>query len=261
MHREVLSNNEVAELQNKTFLNVEFNSDRQPKFIEKWHIRAVPATLVLTPDGDILANMGDEYDPKVYIEKLNRARTRGEELMKLKKSAAESPNDPEPHLKLAKFYASSDPARQTQYLQGAADAYAKKGSLTDDEKKQAARTLIDLADAKISQGAAPDELGGFAARLDEYGFPANALFLRGIIAYLNGDAEGLYEKMVELRAKYADSDRDEWALVWMGYVLLEVRKDKPAAKKVYEEFLSKYKSSKVYRQMDATYRRELKDIK
>jgi TolA-binding protein len=257
MHKNVFSDGEVAEFQNKNFVSIETNVDRAPESVDTWRIKLVPATFVVTPDRVILHKLGDEYNPKSYRETLRRAMARAEELRKLQKEAADAPDDPEPCLKIVRFCSAPEnraPAAEWE-IEAARRFAARK---TDADREQALAQLQSGADALTTAGASPEVFGRIASLFDDLSRPDLALFFRGIAEHFKNNPDGLYEKMTELRNRHPDSDRDDAALVWMGYVLLQVRKDRPAARRVYQEFVEKYPKSPYFSQVEPIHR-ELKD--
>jgi TolA-binding protein len=242
MHKNVFSNSEVADYQEKNFVSVEINIDRFPDSLKTWGIKVVPLTIILTPDGERLTDMGDEYDAKIYLRKLENVRAKAAKLDELKKNATDAPG----HRALGEFYLSiNDHARAAKSLQVSVDL------------KEDPETLILLGDARIQTGAAPEELEKIADKLSEH--PDNALFLRAMAAYSRGDLQALHDRITDLRATYPDSDKADAAMVWHGYTLMELKKDRKEAKRVYQEFLKKFPNSKLRDHVQSVLRRDLRD--
>lgn len=242
MHKNVFSNSEVAEYQEKNFVSVEINIDRFPEALKTWGIKVVPLSIVLTPDGERLMDMGDEYDAKVYLRKLQDVRAKAAKLDELKKAATDAPG----HRALGEFYLSiNDHARAASSLKVSLD-------LKDDPE-----AWILFADAHIQIGAKPEELETIADKLSAH--PDNALFLRAMASYLRGDLQAMHDRITELREKHPDSDKADAAMVWHGYTLMELKKDRKEAKRVYQEFMKKFPNSKFRDHVQSVLRRELRD--
>lgn len=243
MHKNVFSNGEVADYQNRNFVSVEINIDRFPDSLKTWGVKVVPTSIVLTPDGEKLGSLGDEYDPKPYLRKLEGFKSKAAELEKLKTAAVDAPS----RRALGEFYLGmEDFERAAKSLRASADL------------KPDPDVLILLGDALISQGGQADALDALAEQLLD-AQPDNALYLRALAAFARGDLAAMHDRITQLRADHPDSDKADAAMVWHGYTLMELKKDRKEAKRLYQEFLKKYPNSKFFGHVQSVLRRELRD--
>ncbi len=237
MHKETYSDAAVVAYHRKNFVAIEINIDRYNKSVDAWRVKTVPATYVVYPDGTILSTMLDEYDAKAYLQKLDKALEKARQLEKMIKK--------EDWAALADYYtANKNPRRAADCHQAMADALKKKEKLSDEDKKRAIELIVKAADARIDLGAKVEDIEAAASDLDSLGVDDKALYYSGVADYLRGDPEMLFEKMRQLRERHPGSDKDDAAMMWINYVLVNVRKDAAAARKNCEEFFEKHPQSK-----------------
>lgn len=74
LENETLTHPELAKYVNESFVPVHLDADKEQKVTEILEVQALPCTVVLSPNADMLGRIDGFFDPGPYYQKISAAR-------------------------------------------------------------------------------------------------------------------------------------------------------------------------------------------
>lgn len=245
MDAETYSNAGVIAYSNKGFVNVSIALDAANDVATQFGVDAIPATFLVTPEGERVRKWEGYLGPEAYRKGLEGAVSAHQKVKEIESKLKGDPDNFDLHMEAGGLYETLARSR------AAADALKKAASKAPDGKTQAAllaRALLQLYEVEISDGL-NDEFLAVAAQLDKLdadgklGHKADAIAARARVA-LNrerrDDAIRLLEEIVE---KHPGSARAPASLLSLADLYHHHRKDNARAGKTLRQLIEKYPRS------------------
>lgn len=278
MDVDTFGNGDVATACAKAFVCVDLDVDKHKDLVKQYQIDRVPTAVVLLPDGDLIELL-DGYAPAgEFKEWLGHVSEDFARFRKAEEKARKSPDDPEATCQLVESMLRLNLSeRAAKASQAGLSRHFKGGASTREERMAKAELLVHLGDAYLDLGESPKKILGVAKDLEELdpggklGFEVRVIFLRAatddLLSHeLEEDARELETKgkkapaaksrtdarklqtsvlsrLEECLEKYPENDRSDAILMWLGHLIIEVRNDPAAARKMFERVIEKYPNS------------------
>lgn len=207
MEADTFSNKDVAEYVNKAFVNVELSTDQESnrKVAGEFGVTAIPATYLVTADGERIGRWVGYLGPQEYKSALEKGVAAYKRLKELEPKLKEKPEDFELNKEVAGIYASMGRGHK------AVEHY----------KKAAARA----PDAKAACGLHNDAI----ETLGKLGYKDNALVVFAMDDAGNPKYDDAPAKFEQITTRWPDSDKADPALMWTGYIHHEFKNDNEKA--------------------------------
>jgi thioredoxin-related protein len=278
MDAETFSNQEVGTACAKGFIAVALDADREKDLTKKYGIERVPTAAVLLPEGELVEIL-DGYAPAgEFSEWLSHVAKHYSRYRQVEDEHRKSPDDPEAVCRLAEaLLRLNQSSRAAKAIRTGLALFSKDEVLPPARRRNKAELLVHLGDAYLDLGESPKKMIDVAQEIDKtdpggkLGFEIHAMFLRAATDDLlaheleegareleskgkkaaaaknRADARKLetsvLSRLEECLEKYPESDRTDAILMWLGHLVIEVRNDPVAARKIFERVTEKYPNS------------------
>jgi len=245
MGADTYSNAAVIEFSNKHFVNVEIRTDKDGDTAQKFRVDAIPATFLLSPDGDRVSSWIGYVGPEDYTQGLGKAATAHKKLKEIEPKLKASPDDLALNREAAELYEAMTDHRN------AADFYRKLASKAG-EKKAKAEFLVKLlkqlynleVDDALNAGIL--EAAGQLDALDgdgKLGVQDDAEMARGMVAINREKFDDAISKFQGVADRWPEGDKAPLALLWLGDLYHHAKKNNDKAEKLLKTLIEKYPKS------------------
>lgn len=244
MEADTFSNKDVAEYVNKTFVNVELNTDQESnhKLAGEFGVTGIPATYLVTADGERIGQWVGYLGPQEYQSALEKGVAAYKRLKELEPKLKEKPEDFELNKEVAGIYASMGRGRK-------AVEHYKKAAAKAPDAKAACGLYNDAIETLYKTGEADERAVDLAKEIDrldpdgKLGYKDNALVVFAMDDAGKQKYDDALAKFEQITTKWPDSDKADLALMWTGYLYHEFKNDNEKAKKALNQVIEKYPKS------------------
>jgi thioredoxin-like negative regulator of GroEL len=249
MEADTYSNAAVIEFSNTTFVNVEVRTDKDGETAQKFRVDAIPATVLVSPDGDRVSSWVGYVGPEDYRKALEKAAGAHARLKAIEPRLKASPDDPALNAEAAELYEAMTDHRK------AADVLRALASRTPDKKGRAellVRMLKQLYNLEV-EDKLNDEIREAAGQLDaldgdgKLGVQDDAAMARAMVTLNQEDHEEAIRQLEAIVARWPEGDKAPLALLWLGDLYHHAKKDNAKAEKTLKALIEKYPKSEYVR--------------
>lgn len=278
MDQDTFADRGVGQTAANGFVNIAADVDREKDLVKKYRVERVPTAIVLLPEGelvDVLDGYVSAGEFKTWLGSWAEAFARHR---KAEEESRRKPEDREATCRRAEaLLRLNQTQRAARLIEGALGQFPKAGPIAPGDRKAKAEFLVHLGDAYLDLGESPKKILELARGIEEQdaggalGFEVHAAFLRAAVDEIlaheleeeardlererkkgaadrkKADARKLQtsvlRKLEECLEKYPESDRADAILIWTGHLIIEVRSDPVAARKMFQRVTEKFPNS------------------